>query len=50
MKDYFDRVIALKEGAICFDGDTRDLSDHRVQDIYAMEEEIECVAAQVGSI
>ncbi len=50
VRDHFHRVIALKEGAICFDGDTRGLSEHRVQDIYAMEEEIECVAAQVGNI
>jgi phosphonate transport system ATP-binding protein len=50
VRDHFDRVIALKDGVICFDGETRGLNDHRVQDIFAMEEEIECVAAQVGSI
>jgi ABC-type phosphate/phosphonate transport system ATPase subunit len=43
-------VIALKEGVVCFDGDTRSLNDHRVQDIYALEEEIACVAAQAGNI
>ena len=45
VRDHFDRVIALKEGVICFDADTRSLNDHRIQDIYTIEEEIECAAA-----
>jgi phosphonate transport system ATP-binding protein len=45
VRDHFDRAIALKDGAIFFDGDTRNLNDHRVQDIYTMDEEIECAAA-----
>jgi phosphonate transport system ATP-binding protein len=50
VRDHFHRVIALKEGVICFDGDTRGLNERRVQDIYAIEEELECVAAQAGNI
>lgn len=50
VRDHFDRVIALKEGAICFDAATRNLNEHRVQDIYSIEEEIGCVAAQAGNI
>ncbi len=50
VRDHFGRVIALKEGAICFDAATRTLNDHRVQDIYSIEEEFACVAAQAGSI
>lgn len=50
VRDHFDRVIALKEGAICFDAATRNLNDHRVQDIYSIEEEFACVAAQAGNI
>ncbi len=50
VRDHFDRVIALKEGAICFDGDTRDLTRDSVQDIYTFDEEIECHPAQVCNI
>jgi phosphonate transport system ATP-binding protein len=50
VRDHFHRVVALKEGSICFDAATRNLNDHRVQDIYSLEEEMECVAAQAGNI
>jgi phosphonate transport system ATP-binding protein len=50
VRDHFDRVIALKEGAICFDGDTRDLTKDSVQDIYTFDEEIECLPAQACNI
>lgn len=50
VKDHFDRVIALKEGVICFDGDTRDLTDLSLQDIYTFDEEIECLPAQACNI
>ena len=50
VRDHFHRVIALKEGAICFDGGTCDLTDHIVQDIYAFDEEIECLPAQACNI
>lgn len=50
VRDHFDRVIALKEGVICFDGDTRNLTGHRVQDIYTFDEEIECFPAQACNI
>ncbi len=48
VRDHFQRVVALKEGAICFDAATRKLNDHRIQDIYTVDEEIECIAAQAG--
>ena len=45
VRDHFDRVIALKEGAICFDAHTRNLNDYRLQDIYTFDEEIGCATA-----
>ncbi len=50
VRDHFDRVIALKEGTICFDAHTDTLNDHQVQDIYTFDEEIGCVAAQASTI
>ncbi|MGD0827030.1 MAG: phosphonate ABC transporter ATP-binding protein [Desulfobaccales bacterium] len=50
VRDHFARVIALKEGAICFDGGTRDLNEHIVQDIYAFDEEFECLPARACNI
>jgi phosphonate transport system ATP-binding protein len=45
VRDHFDRVVALKEGAICFDAHTRNLNDHHLQDIYTFDEEVECATA-----
>ena len=47
VRDHFDRVIALKEGTVCFDASTRSLNDRHLQDIYTFdeEEEMECVTA-----
>jgi phosphonate transport system ATP-binding protein len=50
VRDHFDRVIALKDGAICFDAHTRNLTEHRVHDIYTFDEEITCIAAQAGNM
>jgi phosphonate transport system ATP-binding protein len=50
VRNYFERVIALKDGVICFDGDTRNLNDHRVHNVYTMDEEMECVAVQAAHI
>jgi phosphonate transport system ATP-binding protein len=45
VRDYFHRVVALKNGSICFDADTRSLNNRRVQFIYELEEEREWAAA-----
>ncbi len=45
VRDHFDRVIALKEGAICFDAHTATLNDNSLQDIYTFDEELECAIA-----
>jgi phosphonate transport system ATP-binding protein len=45
VQDYFHRTVALKEGAICFDADTRRLTSHHIQEIYSMDEELECAIA-----
>ncbi len=45
VRDHFDRVVALKDGAICFDAHTRSLNDNSLQDIYTFDEEIGCVPA-----
>lgn len=50
VREHFERVIALKEGAICFDVHTRDLNDRRLQEIYTFDEEMECVTAKVGNM
>lgn len=50
VRDHFERVIALKEGSICFDVHTRDLNDDRLQEIYTFDEEIECVTAKAGNM
>ena len=44
IRDHFERVIALNKGLICYDGDTRNLSHHILRDIYATDEEMECIA------
>ncbi len=45
VRDHFDRVVALKDGSICFDAHTRNLNDDHLQDIYAFDEEMECATA-----
>ncbi len=45
VRDHFDRVVALKDGAICFDAHTSSLNDHHLQNIYAFDEDRECVPA-----
>jgi phosphonate transport system ATP-binding protein len=45
VRDYFDRVTALKEGAICFDARTHHLNDESLRNIYTFEEQNECVTA-----
>jgi phosphonate transport system ATP-binding protein len=45
VRDYFDRVTALKEGAICFDACTHNLNDEGLLNIYTFEEQVECVTA-----
>lgn len=44
VKDNFNRVVALKDGSICFDGETRNLAHDHIHDIYEFEEEPECLA------
>ena len=44
VKDSFDRVVAMKEGTICYDGKIRDLPQNWMNDIYGTQEE-ETVAA-----
>jgi phosphonate transport system ATP-binding protein len=39
------RVLAVKDGAICFDGGVRGLTDNHLQEIYAYAGEDECWAA-----
>lgn len=39
VKDYFDRVVALKEGSICFDGQICELSPNWISEIYGSEED-----------
>jgi phosphonate transport system ATP-binding protein len=43
--DNFVRVVALKDGMICFDGATSDLTHDRIHDIYQYESESECILA-----
>ena len=45
VRDHFDRVVALKDGSICFDAHTRTLNDNHLQNIYAFDEEMECATA-----
>jgi phosphonate transport system ATP-binding protein len=40
VKDRFDRVVALKEGQIRYDGDSAALTQEHLSDIYAFEEEM----------
>ncbi len=44
VKDNFDRVVAMKEGTICYDGSVRDLPINWMNDIYGTQEENEIVA------
>jgi phosphonate transport system ATP-binding protein len=49
VKDNFSRVVALKNGSICFDGKTHTLTHDHIHDIYEFEEETDeetrCLAA-----
>lgn len=49
VKDNFSRVVALKNGSICFDGKTHTLTHDHIHDIYEFEEETaeetRCLAA-----
>jgi phosphonate transport system ATP-binding protein len=46
VKDNFKRAIALKNGRVCFDGETHRLSQDYIHDIYEFEEsESECLIA-----
>lgn len=40
VKDNFNRVVALKNGRVCFDGETNRLSKKQIHNIYEFEEEI----------
>jgi phosphonate transport system ATP-binding protein len=40
VRDHFDRVVALKEGQIRFDGDSAALTQGHLSDIYAFDEEM----------
>lgn len=50
VRDHFERVIALKDGAICLDAHPRSLNDECLQDIYTFDEETECVIAKAGNL
>jgi len=39
VKDSFDRVVAMKEGTICYDGNIKDLQPNWMNDIYGTEDE-----------
>ena len=45
VKEYFNRTIALKNGKICYDGDTLTITQDHIQHIYGFKEGIECIAA-----
>lgn len=45
VKDNFNRVAALKNGSICFDGELYTLTHDHIHDIYEFEEETGCLAA-----
>ena len=45
VRNHFDRVVALKDGEVCYDANTRSLNETHLQDIYAFDEEIECATA-----
>ncbi len=45
VKDNFNRVAALKNGSICFDGEPYTLTHDHIHDIYEFEEETGCLAA-----
>jgi len=47
VKDSFDRVVAMKEGTICYDGRVRDLSSNWMNEIYGTEEEQELIVNNV---
>jgi phosphonate transport system ATP-binding protein len=50
VRDNFERVVALKDGAICFDAHPRSLNDYHLQDIYTFDEEAECLIAKAGNM
>lgn len=45
VKDHFDRIVALKEGTICFDGRVSELPVNWISEIYGSEDEGRIVAA-----
>lgn len=45
VRDHFDRVVALKEGSICFDGRVCELSSNWISEIYGADDEIEIATA-----
>ncbi|HDO36806.1 MAG TPA: phosphonate ABC transporter ATP-binding protein [Nitrospirae bacterium] len=45
VKDNFSRVVAMRDGAICFDGSGSALTRERINDIYEIKEDLECLAA-----
>jgi phosphonate transport system ATP-binding protein len=47
VKDSFDRVVAMKEGTICYDGRVRDLPSNWMNEIYGTEEEQEMIVNNV---
>ncbi len=49
VKDHFDRVVALKEGSICFDGRISELSSNWISEIYGAEDESEIAACLNGT-
>ena len=44
VKDYFNRVVALKDGSICFDGNIKTFSQREASEIYGFEKESKCIA------
>jgi len=44
VKDYFNRVVALKDGSICFDGNIGTFSQREASEIYGFEKESKCIA------
>ncbi len=47
VKDSFDRVVAMKEGTICYDGRVCDLHSNWMNEIYGTEEEQETIVNRV---
>lgn len=45
VKDHFSRVVAMKDGAICFDGASDVLTGEQINEVYRLEKERECALA-----